>query len=52
MISKFSPFLLLIAAGLFFMNGFLTSGSKAVYITLGTVFLVLGIAALRRRSKQ
>ncbi len=49
--SKLSPILFIIAGVLFFVTAFTASSSKAVYIALGTVFLVLGAAAFRRVSK-
>ncbi|MDQ3373294.1 MAG: hypothetical protein M3521_05345 [Acidobacteriota bacterium] len=49
--SKFSPILFIIAGVVFYVTAFTTSTSKAVYIVLGTVFLILGAAAYRRMSK-
>ncbi len=49
--SKLSPILFIIAGILFFVTAFTASGSKAVYIALGTVFLVLGAVAFSRMSK-
>ena len=50
--SKFSPILFIIAGVVFYVTAFTASTSKAVYIALGTVFLVLGIAAYRRMPKS
>lgn len=49
--SKLSPILFIVAGVLFYITALTTSTSKAVYITLGTVFLVLGALAFRRQSK-
>lgn len=48
--SKIAPFLFLFSAALFYLTAFLQSGSRAVYIALGSVFLILGIANGRRKS--
>jgi predicted Na+-dependent transporter len=49
--SKLSPILFIITGVLFFVTAFTTSTLKAVYIALGTVFLLLGATAYRRQSK-
>ena len=49
--SKFSPILFIISSVLLYVTAFTSPTSKAVYIALGTVFLILGIAAYRRMSK-
>ncbi|MEJ7861247.1 MAG: hypothetical protein WKF90_06365 [Pyrinomonadaceae bacterium] len=49
--SRLSPILFVVAGALFYVTAFTTSSSKAVYIALGTVFVALGVAAFRRRSK-
>ncbi|MBA2605894.1 MAG: hypothetical protein M3521_09530 [Acidobacteriota bacterium] len=49
--SKLSPILFIIAGALFFVTALTTTTSKAAYIALGTVFLGLGVAAYRRRSR-
>jgi hypothetical protein len=50
--SKYSPILFVIAGALFYVTALTTETSKAAYIALGTVFLVLGIAAFRRQSRK
>jgi hypothetical protein len=49
--SKFSPILFIVSGALLFVTAFTSSTSKAVYIALGTVFFILGIAAFHRMSK-
>lgn len=50
--SKLSPYLFVILAGLFYINSVLSASMQAVYIALGTLFLILGVVGLRRRSKK
>jgi hypothetical protein len=51
--SKLSPILNIISGVLCYITAFITTTStlKAVYIALGTVFLILGAAVYRRISK-
>ncbi len=48
---RLSPILFIVAGVLFYVTAFTTETLKAVYIALGTVFVILGIAAYRRLSK-
>ncbi len=48
---KLAPYLFFVASATFYLTGFLQSKSRAVYISLGTVFLILGIVNLRRHRR-
>jgi len=52
MMLKLAPVLFFVASALFYLSAFLQSQSRAVYISLGTVFLILGIVNLRRRQSK
>lgn len=49
---KYAPVLFLVVAVLFYVNAFLTPGSRSVYLAVGTVFLALGAVFSRRQTKQ
>jgi hypothetical protein len=49
--TKFSPILFIISSALLYLTAFTSPDYKALYIALGTVFLILGVVAYRRISK-